>query len=217
MGESYVDSVDNPRCGLIRYNEDMIVVGDSITDELQNWLIHSDFRGILEVQKKISGDVNRWFPDALQWERVGFEAVKLPQVVIPESLRLNKLALSDVDSLKDIGEKWMWKFTGSPAGLIENCENVGVYKEEILVSVSSVFASSSKYDDLAVATHPDYRGNRYAMLSAGELTSQLLKRGRTPVWNTSPENIASMKIPASLGYSEIKLRTSLFKIRWDHQ
>jgi len=217
LGEGYADSVDNPRCGFIRYNEDMIVVGDSLTDKFQQWLNVSDFIGLFEIQNNISEDVNLWFPDAIKWDRIGFEAVEVSEVVIPESVELKRLSLSDVDNLDDIGEKWLWKFAGTPAGLIENCDNFGVFKEGKLVSISSVFTSSRRYDDIAVATHPAYRGKGYALLCAGALTGWLLKRGRKPVWNTSPENIASMKIPFSLGYREIKLRTSLFKIRWNNQ
>lgn len=198
MGEAYVDSMEGPGWGLIRYAEDMILSGVKAVDELPRLLKEMNFKGLLEIHPVFADIVVEVYSEAQEWERISFIADSIPEIPTQLGASVRPLRPDDAPGLLNIGERWLWKFAGSPEGLIESFPTAGSFVRKRLAAFCSVFTRSSLYDDLAVVTSPKFRGMGLGTMCAAFLTGELMNRGRIPVWNTSTDNIDAGRIAVRL-------------------
>jgi predicted GNAT family acetyltransferase len=56
------------------------------------------------------------------------------------------------------------------------------------------------YEDVGVATEPGFRGLGLSSACAAAVCRDVRRRGRLPSWTTSPDNTASLRVAAKLGF-----------------
>ena len=76
-----------------------------------------------------------------------------------------------------------------------------------LVAVSSTWAMTVRYADLAVVTAERWRGRGLATACAGLVAAGIQRSGRVPVWSTGENNIGSLRVARKLGFKEVGRRT----------
>ena len=76
-----------------------------------------------------------------------------------------------------------------------------------LVSVAHTNAITAQYADIGVFTHEEYRNREYSTASAAIVAGAIRESGRTPVWSCGEDNLASLRVAAKLGFTEVSRRT----------
>ena len=68
--------------------------------------------------------------------------------------------------------------------------------------LACAFASgvSKEYVDIGVETAGECRGKGYGRIVAAEMVEEILRRGKTPVWDCDISNEASMRLACSVGF-----------------
>jgi predicted GNAT family acetyltransferase len=62
---------------------------------------------------------------------------------------------------------------------------------------------SAQYCDIGVHTLEPYRKRGYSTACAALVAREVQRRGLTPVWSTSTENYASLRVAAKAGFREV--------------
>ena len=163
-----------------------------------------DFSGFILAPKTFLSGLKRIDPQLAIWPRANFVLDSpLKELSYLSSAEVRKVTPSDAAALEKIGQSWLWKYWQN---IDDFCRTgtayVAIARGEA-ASVASVFTESDRYVDLAVATHPAFRGKGLAIATTRALCEEILAIGKIPVWNTSPENIASCVIGRKLGFREI--------------
>lgn len=117
-------------------------------------------------------------------------------------LQVRRLRPADTGSLAGLGEEtsWIANTWGGPAGLAASGTGWGAFDGPRLVAVACPFFVGAAYEDLGVATEPGFRGLGLSPACAGAVCQDIRRRGRTPSWTTSPDNTASLRVAAKLGF-----------------
>jgi RimJ/RimL family protein N-acetyltransferase len=117
--------------------------------------------------------------------------------------RLRRLGPGEAGSLARLGEEtdWIANTWGGPDGLAASGTARGAFDGPRLVAVACPFFVGAVYEDLGVATEPDARGLGLSTACAGAVCQDVRRRGRTPSWTTSPDNTASLRVAAKLGFT----------------
>ena len=216
MGEAFLEKETIPGWGMICVGDDMIIRGNLITDDLLE-LIHSfNFKGLLEVDPVFVPLVDKCFPEAVEWERISFvSSGEIPSIELPDA-EIRMLNPGDSESMISIGESWLWKYWGSPDGLIEAMPTAGCFAGGEMVSVCSIFAESAEYADLGIISRAEHRGKNYGTACTSFLAKSITDNtGKRIVWDTSCDNPGSIRIAEKLGFEEFELKTKLYKIGWE--
>ena len=61
--------------------------------------------------------------------------------------------------------------------------------------------------DIGVATLEGWCGRNFASAAAALVAQQVQATGRTPVWSTGEDNLASQRVAQKLGFAEVGRRT----------
>jgi RimJ/RimL family protein N-acetyltransferase len=96
---------------------------------------------------------------------------------------------------------WIAKTWGGPAGLAAGGYAWGAFADRRLVSVACTFFVGDQYEEIGVVTEPAFRGQGLSAACAGALCGDILARGRRSSWTTSPDNAASLRVAAKLGFT----------------
>ncbi|MYD52168.1 MAG: GNAT family N-acetyltransferase [Dehalococcoidia bacterium] len=83
----------------------------------------------------------------------------------------------------------------------------GAVVDDRLVSVAHTNAITERYADIGVFTHEDFRNRGYSTAAASIVASAIQKSGRTPVWSCGEDNLASLRVAAKVGFTEVSRRT----------
>ncbi|MXY44212.1 MAG: GNAT family N-acetyltransferase [Dehalococcoidia bacterium] len=83
----------------------------------------------------------------------------------------------------------------------------GAVVDDRLVSVAHTNAITDRYADIGVFTHEDHRNRGYSTAAASIVASAIQKSGRTPVWSCGEDNLASLRVAAKVGFTEVSRRT----------
>jgi RimJ/RimL family protein N-acetyltransferase len=115
---------------------------------------------------------------------------------------VRRLGAGDGGSLASLGEEsaWIANTWGGPDGLAAGGIGWGAFAGPRLVAVACPFFVGEAYEDLGVATEPAFRGLGLSTACAGEVARDVRRRGRVPTWTTSPDNTASLRVAAKLGF-----------------
>jgi RimJ/RimL family protein N-acetyltransferase len=100
---------------------------------------------------------------------------------------------------------------GSLDALLRDGIAAGTVVDGKLVALAHTSARTDRYADVGVATLPAWRGQGFATATAALVCTRLLAEGQTPVWSTATTNIASLRVAARLGFSEVSRRTYLVR------
>jgi GNAT superfamily N-acetyltransferase len=141
-----------------------------------------------------------------EWPRMIF-ALEGPDGPVPSPAPgagqlVRRLGAGDGDSLGvlDPETAWIANTWGGPAGLAASGMGWGVFAGPRLVAVACPFFVGEAFEDLGVATEPGFRGLGLSTACAGEVARDVRRRGRIPTWTTSPDNTASLRVAAKLGF-----------------
>lgn len=139
-----------------------------------------------------------------EWPRVVL-VLEAPGDPPPEhrgAAQVRRLGPGDAGSLAGLGEEtdWIASTWGGPEGLAASGTGWGAFCERRLVAVSCPFFVGAAYEDLGVATEPGFRGLGLSTACAAAVCEDVRRRGRVPSWTTSPDNTASLRVAAKLGF-----------------
>jgi RimJ/RimL family protein N-acetyltransferase len=139
-----------------------------------------------------------------EWPRVVFtlDAQGDPQPEHRGDAQVRRLGPGDSGSLAGLGEEtdWIASTWGGPGGLAASGTGWGAFSERRLVAVSCPFFVGAAYEDLGVATEPGFRGLGLSTACAAAVCRDVRRRGRVASWTTSPDNTASLRVAAKLGF-----------------
>ncbi len=169
-----------------------------------------------DLQERISGFVDasgeflpllqRSFPNLHIWDRVILELQFSPNFLQPAGFTLRRLEANEGHHLRGLSANsaWISKTWGGPAGLAASRLAWGAFSEGRLASVAVPFFVGERYEDLGVATEPEFQGRGLSTACAGELVKDILARGRKASWSTSPDNAASLRVAEKLGFQFVR-------------
>jgi GNAT superfamily N-acetyltransferase len=160
--------------------------------------------GFVEVPARFEPLLLAAFDEVAEWQRVVFtlEGPPVPVPAPPAGHHVRRLGAGDGAVLAALGEEtaWIADTWGGPAGLATSGMGWGAFAGPRLVAVACPFFVGEAYEDLGVATEPGFRGLGLSTACAGEAARDVRRRGRTPTWTTSPDNTASLRVAAKLGF-----------------
>jgi len=119
-----------------------------------------------------------------------------------DSLQVRRLGPGDAGSLERLGDEtgWIASTWGGPGGLAASGTAWGAFDGRRLAAVACPFFVGEGYEDLGVATEPAFRGLGLSPACAAAVCQDVRCRGRLPSWTTSPDNTASLRVAAKLGF-----------------
>jgi RimJ/RimL family protein N-acetyltransferase len=169
--------------------------------------------GFVEAPPAFLPLLRRAVDDVVEWPRVVFALTGPPRVSFGQR-EVRRLEPGDADHLSRLSDElsWIAKTWGGPTGLSASGTAWGAFVAARLVAVACPFFVGGKYEDLGVVTEPEFRGLGLSSACAAGVCADVLRRGRTPSWTTSPDNAASLRVAAKLGFV-LQRRDRLFAVR----
>ncbi len=95
---------------------------------------------------------------------------------------------------------------GGTRALLEEGIVAGAIVDGALVAIAHTSALTPRHADIGVATLEGWRGRGFASAAAALVTRQVQATGRTPVWSTGEDNVASQRVAEKLGFVEVARR-----------
>ena len=83
----------------------------------------------------------------------------------------------------------------------------GALVDDQVVSVAHTNAITERYADIGVFSHQDFRNRGYSTASASTVARAIQGSGRIPVWSCGEDNLASLRVAAKVGFTEVSRRT----------
>jgi hypothetical protein len=200
-GTCLVDRWPRPRALLVETAGNYSLAGDP--EALAAADLRGHIAGFVEAPPRFVPLLAKAYPDLLVWDRVVL-ALHGPLQPAPAPGRpVRRLRPDDAAALDGLGAEchWISKTWGGPAGLAASGMAWGTFSRDRLVSVACVFFVGDRYEEVGVATEPGFRGNDLSTACASVLCADILRRGRTPSWTTSPDNTASARVAEKLGFT----------------
>jgi RimJ/RimL family protein N-acetyltransferase len=116
--------------------------------------------------------------------------------------QVRRLGPGDAGSFAGLGDEtdWIASSWGGPGGLAASATAWGAFAGERLVAVACPFFLGAVHEDVGVATEPGFRGLGLSTACAAAVCQDVRRRGRVPSWTTSPDNAASLRVAAKLGF-----------------
>jgi RimJ/RimL family protein N-acetyltransferase len=140
-----------------------------------------------------------------EWPRVilALDGPRRPAPAPGGGHRVRRLGRGDTGSLAGLGEEtnWIANSWGGPEGLAASGTAWGAFRGSRLVAAACPFFVGTVYEDIGVATEPGSRGQGLSTACAGAVCQDVRDRGHVPSWTTSPDNTASLRVAAKLGFS----------------
>jgi predicted GNAT family acetyltransferase len=95
---------------------------------------------------------------------------------------------------------------GGTRALLEEGVVAGAIVDGALVAIAHASALTPRHADIGVATLDVWRGRGFASAAAALVAQQVQATGRTPVWSTGEDNVASQRVAEKLGFVEVGRR-----------
>ncbi len=89
----------------------------------------------------------------------------------------------------------------------------GAIVDGALVATAKTYALSPRYCDIGVYTHEAHRKRGYSTACVSLVAREVQRHGRIPVWSTSTENHASLRVAAKVGFQEVGRMTYVIPTR----
>ena len=122
------------------------------------------------------------------------------------------LTLEDAAGFVGSAPAWALRGWGSYPELIAHGAGFGVRGEGGFVALAWTFDGAGHFDAVGVHTAPRFRRLGLGRAVASALIAHIVRRrGRIPLWSTTPGNAASRALARSLGFSS---GTSELLLRW---
>ena len=98
---------------------------------------------------------------------------------------------------------WNWGITST---LLAEGFAAGGIVDDRLVGIAYTTAVSGRHADVGIATLATWRGPGMATACAALVCESVQATGRTPVWSTGENNLASLRVAGKLGFVEVHRR-----------
>jgi RimJ/RimL family protein N-acetyltransferase len=201
-GRCLADRWPGPRALLVESARNYLLAGDP--GALDPRELRSQVVGFVDAAAPFV-PLLRAFAEVHQWPRVIFTQERWPArpPTLPPGRVVRRLVPADAGALAGFGGEtaWISGTWGGPAGLAASGMGWGAFVDGRLAAVACPFFAGWRYEDLGVATEPAYRRLGLSTACAVEVCHDVRRRGRTPTWTTSPDNLASLRVAAKLGFT----------------
>lgn len=141
-------------------------------------------------------------PDLVAWERVVYQLEDLRPIATPPGSQVWRLEDSDASALASLSpaSAWVTKTWGGASGMANSGTAWGAFVDGKLASVACPFFVGIQYEDLGVVTELPYRGRGLSAACTVSLAQDVLRRGKRVSWNTSTDNLASIRVAEKAGF-----------------
>jgi len=199
----YCDDWKQPRVVAVACGDDLILAGDAKAQRWIEFVASLSFAGFIQAPPAFLPGLKQIDAGVIVWPRVNFVLDgALASLTSAPGGKVRKVHPGDAAALEKIGQPWLWKYWRDAEDFCRTGVGYVALVDGEAVSIASIFTESERYADLAVATHPAFRGKGYSTAAAHALCQNVLAKGRVPVWNTSTDNLASIAISRKLGFRE---------------
>ena len=117
------------------------------------------------------------------------------------------LAASDLPLLEAAPRELQGGGFGGPRALLDEGIVAGAIVDGVLVAIAHTSALTPRHADIGVATLEGWRLAGFSTAAASLVAQRLQAMGRTPVWSTGEDNLASQRVAQKLGFAEVARRT----------
>lgn len=213
-GACFADRWPEPRAVLSASGNNYSLLGDPAA------LVASDLvelvSGLLDAPPEFEPLLAGLDPELARWDRVIFRLPGQASGFDVQGAELRRLVAADTHHVFGLSESnaWISETWGGPPGLCSGGMGWGAFARGRLVSVAVPFYIGDRFEDIGVVSEPGFRGRGLSVACAGSLCADILSRGRTPSWSTSPENLASLRVAEKLGF-EREREDLLYVVRAD--
>jgi GNAT superfamily N-acetyltransferase len=202
-GSCLADRWPGPRALVVQSGGNYTLAGDP--DALDPAGLHGRVAGFVEAPARFEPLLAAAVGQLREWPRL-ILALDGPGRPPPEPRgghRLRRLGPGDAGSLAGLGEEtaWIASSWGGAEGLAAGGTAWGAFAAGRLVAVACPFFVGTAHEDLGVATEPGFRRLGLSTALAAAVCRDVRDRGRVPSWSTSPDNTASLRVAARLGFT----------------
>lgn len=201
-GTCLADRWPDPRAAAVQTGGNYTLAGDP--GALDPGDLRDQVAGFVEASAPFVPLLRAAFDEVAEWPRMilTIEGPLGPVPALRAGHHVRRLGHEDSGSLASLGEEtaWIANTWGGPAGLAASGLGWGAFAGPRLVAVACPFFVGAVHEDLGVATEPAFRGLGLSTACAGALAQDVRRRGRIPSWTTSPDNTASLRVAAKLGF-----------------
>jgi predicted GNAT family acetyltransferase len=200
-GACFVDRWPAPQAMLVETASNYSLLGDA--QALTPADLQPHIRGFVETSQAFIPLLTVAFPDMRTWPRVILAQPEAPGLVTKSDYSVRRLELSDTYHLWGLSPEstWISKTWGGPQSLASSGFAWGAFVAGKLASVACSFFLGQMYEEIGVATEPDFRGLGLSTACARALCNDIRDRGRQASWTTSPDNTASLRVAEKLGFA----------------
>ena len=163
-------------------------------------------KGFIECPLEFEPLLQAACPDLVAWERVVYQLEDLRPISTPAGVEIRRLEETDALELAGLSPEsnWVVKTLGGVSGATKSGMAWGAFVEGKLASIACPFFVGIQYEDLGVATEPPYRGRGLSTACTYALIQDVLQRGKRVSWNTSRDNLASIRVAEKLGFRFVR-------------
>jgi hypothetical protein len=203
-GTAFADRWPEPRAILASAGGNFSLCGDPAALRAED--LEDRVEGFVDAPREFEPLLREAFPGLHTWDRVMHELrVEPPGAAAPDAV-VRRLGPEDDWRLAGLGPStsWIVKTWGGPAGLAGSGRAFGAFVEGALASVAAPFFVGDRYVDIGVVTESGWRGRALSPACAAALVRELQAQGVRPSWTTSPDNRASLRVAAKLGFERVR-------------
>ena len=159
-------------------------------------------KGFIDCPSRFEPLLRAACPDLISWQRIVFQLENLRAISTPARTAIRRLENADASLLASLSPDtaWVIKTWGGADGAARSGKTWGAFVEGKLASVACPFFMGLEVEDLAVATELPYRSRGLSTACAHALIQDVLQRGKQVSWNTSTDNVASIRVAEKLGF-----------------
>jgi RimJ/RimL family protein N-acetyltransferase len=201
-GQCWVDRWPQPRAVLVQTGQNYALLGDPdalAPDDLRPHVV-----GFVDAKEHFLPLLRETFDDMVDWGRVVYSLQIEPRYTLPRGFVIRRLRPDDAHHLEGLSPTTNWVHKTWYNAAAASGHFWGAFSGEGLISVACTFFLGERYEDVGVATEPEFRGLGLSAACAAKLCEDVRARGRIPSWTTSPENAASVRVAEKLGFTFVR-------------
>lgn len=204
LGKLFVDRWPNPRAVLAATTDNYSLSGDPQVLTPADLLVR--ISGFLDAPQSFLPLLQESFPEIEIWERIIFAQEDHPWPPPITNVSPRKLAAEDIDLLIALSDEnsWIHKTWQGPAGLAGSGYAWAAIDGHRILSLACSFFVGETYEEIGVATEPDYLGQGLSSACAYALCADIIARGSRASWSTSTDNQASIRVAEKLGFQFLR-------------